>query len=214
MNLDDLKESWQRRNGELAGSRFDEVAAQVRKRAATFQRQVLRRDLIETAAAVAVIAAFSFFLLQGNYPWIARLGMAVIILGTIEIAVVLHWTRSCGERARRDLPLAKYCAAEIARVKRQIRLLRHVTWWYTGPILLGACIFFFGLLFSAPVPLHISVPGFAALCMLIGIFGWIVHRINQRAVTDDLIPLRDELAAVYASLAEDSTKPADADLLE
>jgi len=43
---------------------------------------------------------------------------------------------------------------------------------------------------------------FAVICGLIWIFGWIVYRINQRAVAQELVPLRDELSAIHAALKD------------
>ena len=208
MNLDDLKETWRQSHGELGDSRVGELASQALERASQFEKTILRRDLIETAAAIFVIFGFGLFLREG-FPWISRLGMIIIVLGAGEVIVTLHLTRRRDRRPQHDLPLTEFCAAEIARVDRQIRLLRYVNWWYSGPMLLGVCVFLSGILFSVPLPLHISVPAFAAFCVLILIFGWIIYRINQRALRNELAPLREELAGIYESLIEEPSSTVD-----
>src|SRR4051794_11597881 len=120
------------------------LTARVQMRASKFEKTILRRDLIETAAAVVVILFFGFFLYQVSLPGVAKLGLALMIAGAMEVVVVLHWTRR-QERPRHDSPLTEYCAAEIKRIDRQIWLLRNVNWWYTGPLLLGACVLVFGI---------------------------------------------------------------------
>jgi len=202
MNLDDLREPWQRRNREFTGATLKELAKAVATRAATFERDIRRRDWIETAAAVFVIGVFGSCVFQSTFPLIARLGMALIILGTLEIVIVLHWTRRRGGPPGADLPLADYFSGQLVRVERQIWLLRYVNWWYSSPPLIGACIFFFGGLFAEPLPWQISVPVFAALCGLVLLFGWKVYRINQRAVDKELLPLQRELAELCASLKD------------
>jgi protein-S-isoprenylcysteine O-methyltransferase Ste14 len=203
MNLDEVKNMWQQRNGELAGDRVDELAARVLAQMSTFSSKILRRDWIETAAAALVVLVFAFFLQVDGFPWISKLGMVVSIVGCLEVVAVLHWTRRRGGRPRYDLPLAEFCAAEVDRVDRQIWLLRNVSWWYTIPLLLGACIVVLGVLLAVPeLPLYVSVPWFAVFLAVIVFCGWIIHSINQRAVRQTL-PLREELAAIAASLSED-----------
>jgi hypothetical protein len=211
MNLDDLKEPWKQRHSELMDSRVEELTARVLTRASAFEKTILRRDLIETAAAMVVIVFFGLFMTQSSLPWVARLGIGLIILGAIEVVVVLHWTRRRGGRTRHDLPLIDYCAAEITRIDRQIWLLRNVNWWYTGPLLLGACVFVFGLLFPVhDVLLPISLAAFVMFCVLVLIFGWIAYRINQRAVRHELLPIREELATIFDSLRDNSPASGDA----
>ena len=92
--------------------------------------------------------------------------------------------------------------AEIAKVERQIWLLRNVNWWYTGPVLVGSCIFAYGLLASFGLPGDL----FAALmCVFVAgflIIGWRVHRANQRAIGNELEPMRRELEGVCDALNE------------
>ena len=62
MNLDDMKKDWQRRSGELAGERFDELAQQIVARSAKFEATITKRDWIEAGAAVIVLIWFGLFL--------------------------------------------------------------------------------------------------------------------------------------------------------
>ncbi len=68
MNLDDLKKTWKQRHSELADRCVDELASHVLSRASIFEHKIMRRDLIETAAAIIVILAFGYFI-QQNYPF-------------------------------------------------------------------------------------------------------------------------------------------------
>jgi len=201
MNLDDLKANWKQQQSKLADDQFDEIASRVAERSSWFEKTILRRDLIETAAAIFVAFGFGYPLVRHvDWPWLARLGMAIIIMGAVEIIVVMHWTRRRGGRARYDSPLTEFCAVEIARVDRQIWLLRNVSWWYSGPIILGCCVFFFGILIALPeLP---TWAWFVALAIFFAflLLGWIIYRMNQQAVHTELLPLREELADTYESL--------------
>jgi hypothetical protein len=203
MNLDDLKSNWKQYQTKLAEDRFDELASRVLTQTSWFEKTIWRRDLLETAAAIFVAVIFGYVVVRGpDWPLLARLGMGIAALGAIEIIIVLNWTRRRG-RARHDLPLIDFCAAELARVDRQIWLLRNVNWWYTSPILLGCCTFFFGLLNSLP-----GLPSWArfvevAIYFAFLLLGWVIYGLNQQAVRDKLLPLREELADIYESLVVD-----------
>lgn len=132
---------------------------------------------------------------------IAKTGAVIIILGAVEIVVVLFWTRHLDNQPNRDLSLLDFCAAEIRRIDRQIRLLRSVNWWYSGPLMFGACVMFYGMISSViglPAFVHYgflasSYAGFLAIM-------FIVYRVNARAVETGLVPLRDDLAELMHRL--------------
>ena len=89
MNLDDLKANWKQQQTKLADDRFDELASRVATRTSWFEKAILRRDLIETTAAIFVAGCFGWFGIGSpNWPWLARLGMGLAALGAIGDLVV------------------------------------------------------------------------------------------------------------------------------
>ncbi len=203
MNLDDFKSDWKQRHNELAQDRFDELASEVVARTAKLEAAILRRDLLETLAAVVVVMFFGVFLWFDSVPALMKIGIVIIMLGVIEIVAVLSWTRRRDDRPSHDAPLLDYCKAEKARVDRQIQLVRNVTWWYSGPILLGCCVMMYGLLSSVPELSRLIFYGFLAsfyACFLAA--GIIIHRGNSRSARKDFIPIRDELAELVRSLED------------
>ena len=207
MNLDNLKSSWKRQQVKLADDHFEEVVSRVLARTSWFQKTILRRDLIETAAGIAVIPFLVYFVIWAEaWPWVARLGVAIVVVGLVEGLVVLHWTRWRGRLARHDIPLDDFCTSEIASLDRQIWLLRHVNWWYLGPTVLGCCIFTLGLLSSfQELPTGLFLCALAIFCGFYFAVGWILYRANQRAVRNELQPVRKELVDIYESLRDDSS---------
>jgi hypothetical protein len=115
-------------------------------KAERFERQILRRDYIETAAAVIVVAGFSPALFVFK-DWTTWLGVLIIILGALEIVIVLHWVRRKGGETPLDVPLAQYFHVERVRVERQIALLRCVIWWYLAPFIIGGFLLAVGTWF-------------------------------------------------------------------
>jgi hypothetical protein len=202
MNLDDMRERWREHHGKWADQHFDPLAAEVVGRAERFEDQIVRRDWIETAAALLVVGFFAMALRNLEMTRLMVAGVLLIIVGAVEIVIVLFWTRLRDLPPRPDSSLAEFSQAELVRLDRQIYLLRKVTWWYTGPLLAGVALFLFGVLWSLPaLPplLWFSFVAAFSLCLLA--VAYIIHRINHRAVVTELLPLRDQIAAFRESLA-------------
>jgi hypothetical protein len=204
MNLDDYKSNWKKQHNQLSADRFDAATADVVARAAKLETAIRRRDLIEAVGAVFVLVFFGVFLWCVPCPVIMQAGVVIVMLGAVEIVVVMHWTRHRDDEPTNDLPLLDFCTKEIKRVDRQIRLLRNVNWWYSGPILLGCSVAFFGLLHSLPEEFpdwqfYVFLIAFNA-CFLAA--GFIVFRGNARAVLKQLVPVREELAELVRSLQD------------
>jgi len=208
MNLDDLRPQWQAQQAEMGnqppagGAR---TAEHLHAQAAKFERDIFRRDVVETLAGIFVLVFFSVAI--GSIDeWLIRAGLIVIIIGTIEIIAVMHLTRRSQAIPRPDLPVSEFCAQQLRRIQSQITLLRWVWLWYIGPILLGCYL----MLLAIVIKLwEMMTPYMAGILFVIGamfgLFGFLVDRINQRAVRKNLIPLRDEFAALCAE-----SVPADA----
>ncbi len=98
MNLDQLKENWQTQMEQsTAGSKLASSESAM-QRAKQFERSIWLRDLIESLAAVLVIATFMLFLLFGKAPWLMQVGAGVIIAGAALILIVMNTTRRCDRR--------------------------------------------------------------------------------------------------------------------
>jgi hypothetical protein len=202
MNLDDMREGWRQHHGKWADQHFDALAADVVARAGRFENQIMRRDWMETAAALFVILFFGVALSSMGMTRLMVAGVALILFGAVEIVVVLFWARLRDLPPQPDSSLAEFSQAELVRLDRQIYLLRNVTWWYTGPLLAGVALFLFGVLWSLPAMPPVTWFSFLAAfgaCLLAG--GFIVYRINRRAVVTELLPLREQIIAFRESLA-------------
>ena len=183
MNAKELKRSWKERNDQLAGENVDQLADHLRTRSSWFENTIARRDLREHAAAIFVLLFFgvSFF----SLPTVtARIGCGIIMAGSIVIMCTLIWSRR-GKPLMHQLSVIDFTKEQLLRLDRQIWLLRNVTWWYTGPLMLGIFIFVLGI-----APATGFVLAYLAACVL---FGWFVHWLNQQAVKKQLMPYREEL---------------------
>lgn len=194
MKLDDFKEPLQKQQRQL-DDRVDHVIKAVRSRMSWFDRVIWFRDLRESVVAMLLFAWFSYDLFR-HPEWVAKLGLIVGMFVCVSIVVTLNWTRLIGRVARPGQAIDDYCNAELARVDRQIWLLRNINRWYTGPLFVAGIITLCGLM-EPPKVLVFS------LTFLLPI-GWFVYWVNQRAVRLDLMPLREELAGVMEVTAENT----------
>ena len=204
MNLDELKHDWAMRNKRLADDRFDELARRVVSHAANFESKIKRRDWIEAGAAAIVFVWFGYVLLSDWMPPRGKWAVVLVLIAVVEAIAVMFWTRRSDALPDPDLPLADYCKMELARVDRQIRLGRNVTWWYSGPMMLACCVFFYAVLSSLPgLPPSLFIGLLVCFCAIPFVIVVFIYRLNRRGVDRDLVPLRDEISNVIRSLEED-----------
>lgn len=192
MNIDEAKAAWTVHGGDSPA--YSGLVDKIR-RTERFELTILRRDVIESIAALGVAAFFGSSLPERT-SWMEWLGTLIVVLGAIEIAIVLNVVRIRGGRAPVDASMRDYCFHELTRTQRQITLLKNVKWWYLGPIAAGLIMIQLGS--SDPWALKLLSIG-----LILAIFRWI-HKLNQSAVRDSLLPLRNSLQETLASLDQES----------
>lgn len=189
MNINELKDAFHQLETEADDTSLDLDA--VREQVVKSRRQLNFRDLRESIACVVVIVLFAPAIFT-RLPAMTRIGACVICLAAVVIGVSLYLGNR-RYRTRPELSVDDYLGAEIAHLDYQIWLLRNVSWWYLAPLAIGFLVFVWGM-----------NPVATALKMSVGYFlldrG--INWLNQRAVNGDLVPQRDELVRVRASLNE------------
>lgn len=194
MNLDELKCQWQAdRPGAGRDRRTEaEMMEAIRLNARRFDRKILLRDWLETAAAVIVVAVFA-----AAMPFVgglARTGLAIIIASCFYIAWRLHTTRRRHGTARPDQPMAMRLRLELRKLDDQIKLLRNVHWWYLGPLGVGLVVY------------SVGIDGWTlgTLWFVLGvvIVYTAIYWLNQRSVRRELLPRRLELASMLDTLED------------
>jgi hypothetical protein len=127
---DDLMAYWQQPVADDPDPRSQarRLASQITR----FDRQILRRNLLEYLAGAVVVAWASYHALQGSRQ-------ALAVIAGVSFVLAYLW------RAHRRLPIPDpaadgrtYRDALLQRFERQIRLLRRVRYWYLPPLYLPA----------------------------------------------------------------------------
>ena len=142
MNDESIRELWQAQEGE---SKAMEIA-ELRRKAAAFERRVRNRNWREYAASVLVIGACMAMLVTGA-PLYVKAGAVLSMAG---IAIV------CGQLYRKGSAAEVSDGAVVSRdwyrqeLERQRDLLRGVWRWYLGPMIPGLLVWFGGGLWAHP----------------------------------------------------------------
>lgn len=194
MTFDELRTPWQETNcGSTSLEKREELVVRVCRRVERTGASIVRRDVIETLAAVFVILCFGgmFLTIDGV---VAKIGAATVVLGAFYIVYRLYQARMDRKLSRLDDSVRDFYKTEIERLNRQIDLLRSVLWWYISPLMVGANLIFFGV-----NGIGIGSIGYLIFTLF---FGWGIYWLNQNAVVKTLVPLRNELEGLLKELGE------------
>ena len=176
---------------------MNESTADLIARTRKLERAIRRRDAIEATAAAIVVGCFGWALWSIELPSIPAIGVGIIMVAALASVVVMSLARHWDAAPDQSAPLKQFCQAEITRLDRQIQLLRTVSWWYSGPILTGCCVFFVGILLSVPeLPAMVFWFFLVAFLACFAAASVIIQGINARGIRESLAPLRGELAEV------------------
>ncbi len=205
MELDRFRAAWSRQQVGDDRARGDKgLIEQVRRRIRTFHRRIFWRDALETAAAILVAVVFGSTASYGGT--LMQVGAAAVIAAAAVIVIILHTARRRGV-PQIDADVKQRLQGELNAVKRQIKLLRNVLYWYVGPLFVGGLMFGIGLTRSVQAPAGVDPAMLLALgtisqVVILVAVGAAICRLNRVAVRRQLEPLRRELVRSLESLSE------------
>ncbi len=196
MNFDSLPGQWRTTNAEVVSPQLrEEALVSLCRTVERTNATVLVRDIIETAAAIAVVPFFGVLALTVP-SGISRVGSAIIFFWGMFVVYRLHHTRMSGQAKKNDLSIRGYYEQEARSVARQIAMLRSVLWWYLAPCMVGVNLVFFGQSDS----LAASGVYFAVTLLVSAGIWWF----NQHIVRKRFLPLQNEITALINELNETS----------
>jgi hypothetical protein len=182
---DDLKALWREQETETPPMSLELIHAR------GFQWHIKRRNFIEYAAAVVVVATFSWYVYILSHP-VMKLGSALTVLGTLVLVWQLH---KRGSARQPPLGAAASLAFHRAELVRQRDAVRSMWLWYLAPLAPGMIVTMAGMAMSkpdAPLAAKLVMPVVTAL-VFVGV--WLLNRrgarLLQRAI-DDLDALNRE----------------------
>lgn len=194
MGFDDLPSAWQRENKQsLSPEEREATIARVSRQVERLGGAVIRRDMLESIAAVVIAILFAGFIAFAPADQVlAKLGAGLLVCWSMFIIYKLHRTRRNQDPAPLDVCVREFFRTELGRLDLQIQLLRSVLWWYIAPCILGVNLMFVGM---AGISLASLAYGIATLLL-----AWGIYALNMRAIARDLVPARNELVALLSQL--------------
>lgn len=178
MSASDPIRAWQSQDSQTTVPKPEEV----RMHADQFYRRVRRRNLIEYIACIFVVAIFSAYVVM--LPVLAaRVGAAMIVIGTLFVAWQLHRRASATPppEAAGEVPLLIHQREQLAR---QRDALSSIAIWYLGPFAPGLLVMMFAPAFELGPQILLEMPAGVAATMLaiVAVFGgiWWLNRLVAR----------------------------------
>lgn len=219
MDIDTFKTTWQRQP--VSGAPQEDIETmigQLESRLGHYHRRLFWRDVREIGTAflvLGVLAACTVATLGDDDPMVQTVlanpatasGAIVIAIGCLwVIGVLLHARWRGRDRERSEaLPVHAHLEAERARIDDQIHLLQRVGWWYLAPLLVGAFILFVGVTSAIPTEGAQSLWKWLAIAgygLFLGLFGWFLWNMNQKAASKQLVPLREDVDRCLTQLTK------------
>lgn len=163
-----------------------------------FYRQIRRRNLIEYAACVLVVALFgagAIFLPAGVLP---RIGMALVALGALIVAWQLH-RRASAEAPPEAMAMEPVLTHQRAQLVRQRDALSQIGLWYIGPLVPGMVLLLLHPVFEKgpAAALEFDTGHWITLAVNLLVFGgawWLNHRAARQlqVAIDEIDALKGE----------------------
>jgi hypothetical protein len=174
----------------LPGATIPPNPQSIRQIAEEFQRKIRRRNGIEYAAALIVIAGYGCYIWL-LHPALLRAGSALEVAGALYVMYQMH-KRGSAKPIPADMSVADCVDFHRQQLIRQRALVRRVWSWYLGPLVPGLAVFTVGALATPPV--HSAQHSMSWILVIAGfvlVFYWVARR-NRRAA-DKLQRQIDEL---------------------
>ena len=205
MDFTHIQQAWQQQAPQTQ-KEDDQMITDVMNASRQLGRRVKVRDFSEIAAAVGVSGVFAWMGWQApvTWPWMVA---AAINLGVALIFGRERWRAARAETTFADVRTA--LTAALAEADRQVALISSVVRWYLAPLFVAMLFAGLGMVLATRAELGpdafqrsllILVPALVVVAgVVIGTFVY-VSRMNARAVTTELVPHRERLAAALAEL--------------
>lgn len=168
----------------------------------SFQSVIKNRDLGEISGSLLLIPVFLIMAAILPLPWTWYLSIPTLI----GVPAFMLWHRRKNSRPEQtDETLVESVRHSIADLEDQIWLLRNVLWWYLLPYGLPIVIFFAHVSWQCRTldPLF-AILFFVLLAGSTVTMYAFIYWMNQAAVRNSLVPKRNALAGVLATLTDET----------
>jgi hypothetical protein len=194
MDWNQVRDRWHATGGEQPIEAF---LAHVDARSGRLRATVLRRDVLETVVAAALLPFFAWLAwrtaTQGQ--WLQFAFSALLVAWIAYVPLRLRAARRALPAMRADMPTRDYLAAERDAMRAQARMLEDAWRWYLAPCAVGVI----GLAFATR-GFTVRTLVYSAVVLA---FCWLLARANRVAARTRFGALADDIDAQIRSLDED-----------
>jgi len=210
MNFDELQKTWQQvQDGSKLIIDSEILTKEVKRNKKAFESFIFRRDALEVTAGIIVATIFFFGAVKFSHSLLLTGSLIFIAIAGLYIAIFYPIDRALQRRKapRQSESLSDCIETSLIQVNHQIWLLKNVIRWYLLPCAVPIALYFIVICWRVYKESH---PWFAFIqlsinmLILILVFWWIYRR-NQSVVKKHLIPRKEELDQLLASLQSDDT---------
>jgi len=196
MNDDELKKLWQQQPLREPAPSAEHLISAMQSKTTQFRRVLLSRDIGELAACAFLVIVFGIYYFTLSHTRMSRAGDLIVIGSSIFIAwKLVHACRS-NPPALPGVTIVESLRAELNAVRTQSQLLRSVLWWYLLPLEVGVLVFVWGMSLNNLVFYLVFKIGFTLFSLALDVR---IYRLNQRAVSKQLLPLETQLESLLHS---------------
>jgi CubicO group peptidase (beta-lactamase class C family) len=204
MDPDSYQKAWHAQSSQTRVTiDADLLRKEVQRSEQNFRAMIFGRDFRELAIGLVMLPLWFYLGHRYSLPWTWWLAIPAITWVCLFIVVdrIRHkqWPSRPGE------PLIDCVNSSLTQVEHQIWLLRNVFWWYLLPFTIAIMAFFTQSAWlnnSGFWPITFALAPF--VLFLLVLYGF-VYYLNQYAVRRDLVPRREELLTLRASLGDETT---------
>ena len=212
MTFDQLQKNWQSQpTGPKLTIDSDMLQKQVRRNKRSFESAIFWRDVREVGVGIVMFILFVYWGLKYEF-W----SLHVIALSIAFVVVFMVVDRILNYRRQPQCndTLLGCIKSSLRQIKHQIWLLKNVLWWYLLPPSIGIGVFIICCAFSVIKAVGVANSARHLVFMLVYLvflflLYWGIYWLNQRAVRKELIPRKQELEQLMASLKNSITLPSD-----
>ena len=193
MTFEDARKSWRSEVGQrVSATELQQLVLAAQQRYGELERKLHWRDVREILLGMLVVAGFAAGWPMYRSSLVASLVVAVIM---VSAPIIMFVQISASKPASTPFTAAvlEFSRQKLAWLDRQISLLQTMVWWSVAPLFTGCMLVFWGLTPGKWLPFCILTL-FAISVSAVVVF-W-----NRRSVRIQLMPMRQELAALIETL--------------
>ncbi len=205
MDFDSFQKAWQSQSSHTRVTiDADLLRKEVQRSQQNFGATIFHRDFRELVVGLVMLPVWFYLGHRYSLPWTWWLAIPAITWVCLFIVVdrIRHRQWCPSEPGE---PLLGCVNSSLVQVEHQIWLLRNVFWWYLLPFTIAIMAFFTQAAWQRTAAWWTFALALAPNAIFLLVLYGFVYWLNQHAVRRSLVPRREELLTLRASLDDETS---------